>query len=683
MALTYPWFLLGLLAVAIPIAIHLFELRRPQRVLFTNVSFIREVKLVTARQRQLKHLLVLLTRIGFLVSLALMFCQPFLPAPQQAAEQGNQVQVLVDTTPSMQAQSGEEQPNFERAVKEARNLTNAYSGATHFQLVNGPRGPLTAAAYRTATDQLGISGRSAAVNSSLNKVSAAGNRNKGQLFVFSDFQKNSFSMESLAKLGDQQVFLVPVAGQAARNVYVDSVLLDDAFVRTGGDITLRIRLRNGGNVTAPECRVKLFVGDRQAAAYQTVVAAGGDVTTPVRVRLDENALRQCRVELEDYPVTFDNTYYFTLQPSPQIRVLDLATEEPATQRLYRNEPIFAYTWNRPQSVNYPLLTAANLVVVQSLPKIEPGLGERMRQVVARGGTVVIVPPTDAAGRGSYTQLFRELGVGAVQWEPVPAGAPALQDVALPGAQNPFFRDVFAQQSRQVVMPKVAPVLRWSRSGTDVLRLRTGDGYLAGFPSGKGMVYVFSAPFKGGYSDFTSHALFVPVMYRLAMQSARNDQRPAYRLNEGTVTLAVGDATGGEQIFKLVKDSLTFIPSQRLQMAELRFDVPPGMHESGFYQLTRNGRRVTTLAFNFDKQESELAHYSAPELRTLIGPDRPNLHVYDAADQSVAAQYKAERVGTPLWQYCLWAALTCLLAEVLLLRFAGQRTTRPPVVVVAA
>ena len=103
MALTYPWFLLGLVALAIPIAIHLFELRRPKRILFTNVGFIREVKLISARQRKLKHLLVLLARISFIVFLVLMFVQPYIPAPIQNAQDQTSVGVFIDATPSMQA----------------------------------------------------------------------------------------------------------------------------------------------------------------------------------------------------------------------------------------------------------------------------------------------------------------------------------------------------------------------------------------------------------------------------------------------------------------------------------------------------------------------------------------------------------------------------------------------------
>ena len=97
-----------------------------------------------------------------------------------------------------------------------------------------------------------------------------------------------------------------------------------------------------------------------------------------------------------------------------------------------------------------------------------------------------------------------------------------------------------------------------------------------------------------------------------------------------------------------------------------------MQQPGFYRLTRNGQTVTQLAFNNDKRESELAGYTAAELRQLIGPNRPNVQVYEPSQgTTVAARYKAERVGTPLWQYCLWAALACLLAEVLLLRFLGR------------
>ncbi|WP_165963495.1 BatA domain-containing protein [Hymenobacter radiodurans] len=683
MALLSPWFLMGLLAVAIPIVIHFFELRRPQLIHFTNVGFIKEVKLVTARQRKLKHLLVLLARIGFILFLVLMFCQPFIPAAKEDIREGDSVSMLVDTSPSMQAQ-GSDQSLLDRALEEARNLADVYPATTRFHLP--PAGnTLSKAAFQSATEQLTISGQAGGLSTFLVKRERLARDGSGQTFIFSDFQKNDFSSELLSQLDStNKIFLVPTGQQdIVKNVYVDSVVLDDAFVRRGADIILRIRLRNGGQEAVENCQVKLFIGDKQAAVYRTTVGIENPITTPVRVRIDSNELQRCRVEIEDFPVTFDNTYYFTLQPSPQIRIVDLATGEPATQRLYANEVLFSYRKSTPQTINYSELAGANLAIVQQ-PRVDASLRENIKRLVDNGGSVVIVPPALAAGRASYMQLFKELGIGSVQWEPVPTGTPGLKDVSVPSPQNPFFKEVFAARNRQTVMPKVSPVLRWSRSETDILRLADGDGYLASFNSGRGTVYLFSAPFETEYSDFTSHALFVPVMYRLAMESFRNDQNPAYRLNQRTVVVAVPEATdNAEQVFKLTKDSSTFIPVQRLQAGALRFDVPPGMQDAGFYQLTRNGRTVKTLAFNLDKRESDLARYSADELRNMIGNNHPNIQVYDASGgQTVAAQYRAERIGTPLWQYCLWAALACLLVEALLLRFMTRPKLAEPMAVAA-
>ena len=679
MTLTYPWFLLGLISLLIPVAIHLFELRRPQRVLFTNVSFIQEVKLITAKQRKLKHLLLLLSRLAFLFFLVLLFCQPFIPSPNQEKENAGRVGVLLDNSASMQAEGNNNQSLFEQAIEQGRDLTSAYPTTAQFEL-NSSRTALASAAYRAALEQLAISTQSRSVEDELAKYDTQGTGQPKQLFIFSDFQKSTFSSKSLSSIDSaQQVFLVPLAGKQMQNVYVDSVLLDDAFVRANTDLVLRIRLRNGGNQDVANCQGKLFIGDKQAAVFRATVLGGQAVTSTVRIRLENMEQQQCYVTLEDYPVTFDNDYFFTLQAAPKINILGLATtSESDIQRLYSNESLFSYANVSPQRIEYGRLAGATMILLNEVPQLEAGLRDNLRRAVQQGGSLVVVPPTSTTARASYSQLFRDLGLGALQWETAPSGAPVLSDVAMPDLQNPFFRNVFSGRTRQTALARAAPVLRWSRSENTILQLRNGDGYLAQFSSGKGKVFVFAAPFSGGYSDFTSQALFVPVMYRLAMQSYRNDEKPAYRLNQGVVTLTLPENergnTSAEQVLKLTNDSLTFIPTQRIVNNVLQLEIPPGMTAPGFYKLTRDGQTITQLAFNVDKRESELATYSPAELRQLIGPNHPAIQIYDASNgESVAARYRTERVGTPLWRYCLWLALACLLIEVLLLRFMGRQT----------
>lgn len=673
MVFTYPWFLWGLLAVSIPIAIHLFELRRPQRVLFSNVEFIREVKLVTARQRRLKHLLVLATRIGLVAFLVLLFAQPFIPAPEQAAA-GNVVQVLLDNSPSMRQLGANDQPVLEQAIDQATDLPLAFPATARFGLSPGGPNLLGAAAFRRAVEQVQVSGQTGELGRALAQRQQQSRRaGSGPLFVFSDFQKNDFSARSLQLLDStQQVFLVPATVRPTANVFIDSVWLDDGFVRSDTDLALRIRLKNGGQVPAENCPAKLFVGSRQAASFQITVPAGQMVTTQVRLRLSGPQTQQCRVVVDDFPVDFDNTYFFTLQPATQIKVAEVAASE-QFGRLYGNEPLFNYQFTSAQTTDYQKLAEGNLLLLREAPTLTAGLRESLRRAVQQGATLVVVPSAAVASHEAYGQLFRELGLGPVQWQPVPSTGPVLQELALPSSRNPFFRDVFAGVNPTATMPKAAPVLRWARTGTEVLGMRDGESFLAGFSSGAGMVYVFSSPFSTPYSDFAQHPLFVPVLYKLGMQSYRQTQQPAYRLNQAVATVQLpAKQTDKEAVYRLVQDSLSFIPVHRQQGSVLRLEVPPGLRQPGFYELQQAGKTVATLAFNFDKRESDLAGYSAAELRALIGFNRPNIRVYETSgSQTAAAQYKATRVGTPLWQYCIWGALACLLLEALLLRWPRQ------------
>jgi hypothetical protein len=658
-------------------AIHLLQLRRPQRILFTNTGFIREVELTTMRRRKLQELLVLLARVLAIVFLVLLFCQPFIPAADGVGKvTAGAIGVLVDNSSSMQA-AGQMQPQLvQEAVGGAAALGKSYGAGVHFKLVGQRGGSLGVAAYGLAVASQRITGQQrgwgeASVRDALQSEEL------GSLFLFSDFQKNEVGpafWQGIRRSGE--VVLVPQVARPAGNIYIDSVWLNDAFVRVRANVGLHIRLRNGGSEAVADCPVKVLLGGRQVATFRVAVGAGQASETAVQVQLTDTKLALGQVITGDAPVTFDNTYYFTMQPAAAIRILEIG-QVPITQRAYASEPLFTYAFAKPQALNYAALRQANLVLLSEMPQVDAGLREALAGVVRRGGSVVVVPTANPAARTSYHELFRALGVGGEQWVAPAAGVPPRQELAMPSPRDPFFKDVFGAQPRQTIMPQVAPVLRLGQGGADILRLRDGEGYLTQYGNGAGRAYVFAAPFAKEYADFTAHALFVPVLYRLAMLSYHTDQQPAYRLTTGAVALTVSPTASrdarDEASYRLVHDSLTYIPVQRVQNGQLHLEVPADLRTPGFYQLINQGKVVTTLAFNADKRESELAAYSAAELRQLLGANHPNVRVLEGgARPEVIARYGAEQTGQPLWRYCLLVVLTCLLVEALLLRFGRPR-----------
>ncbi len=77
MQFKHPEILYALLLLLIPIIIHLFQLRRFQKVPFTNVAFLKEISVQTRKSSTIKKWLTLLTRLLLLAGIILAFAQPY------------------------------------------------------------------------------------------------------------------------------------------------------------------------------------------------------------------------------------------------------------------------------------------------------------------------------------------------------------------------------------------------------------------------------------------------------------------------------------------------------------------------------------------------------------------------------------------------------------------------------
>ena len=80
-------------------------------------------------------------------------------------------------------------------------------------------------------------------------------------------------------------------------------------------ITIRIRVKNSGNNNISNCNVKFFIGNEQVSVLSINIPAKQTSTFVFNYRLPDTEPKNCRIVLQDFPIEFDNTYYFTLQAS--------------------------------------------------------------------------------------------------------------------------------------------------------------------------------------------------------------------------------------------------------------------------------------------------------------------------------------------------------------------------------
>jgi hypothetical protein len=79
--------------------------------------------------------------------------------------------------------------------------------------------------------------------------------------------------------------------------------------------------------------------------------------------------------------------------------------------------------------------------------------------------------------------------------------------------------------------------------------------------------------------------------------------------------------------------------------------------------------ITSLAFNYNRGESDLACFTAGELESMLGKAHLDAFSVMKTGQKPLNEVIAQiNSGTQLWRYFIWFALLMLLTEILLIRF---------------
>ncbi|GAB3197505.1 hypothetical protein GCM10027293_12240 [Pontibacter aydingkolensis] len=548
-------------------------------------------------------------------------------------------------------------------VERAKSIVNLFPATTAFSVISGKHygrsRPLNATDAKINLEELDYAASDfPSITSALFKPS--------HVFILSDYQKQSFNPSALQRYDSlTQVHVVPIASAGNSNVAIDSVYLEDEFIRSNSDNLLHVKIRNTGSVSLDDVPVKLFVQNSQVAALSIDLPAQQTTEAVLNFTIRDNLSQQAYIQVDDFPVDFDNTYYFTLSPSSSIIISEITENKTSPlQRLFSSEPIFKFNTYTSGNLDYAKIAASDVVILNSLNDLSASLAATIANYIKAGGTVMLSPGASPAKNG-YSNLFQALNISANF-----SGASNQSTktvLTAPDPNNPFFKSIFSGYDAKMTMPVANRQLVWSKSSEDILKFRGGAPYLSRFDRGNGRVYLMAAPLLEEYNGLVNHALFVPVMYKLAISGYKQEQALAYTLQDGTIRIPLKSTTAKEGVYELQQDSVSFIPEQQVRGGSLYFNIPAEMNKAGFYTLKLQNQDLATLAFNYSKSESQLDQYTPDELRALIG-DRNNVHVYNYGDAfSVKGEFEKRYFGVKLWKYCLILCLFFLMAEIALIR----------------
>ncbi len=651
----FPQFLWALSALSIPIIIHLFNFRRTTRILFSNTRFLQQVRQETTQKRKLKQYLVLASRLLFLLFLVLAFAQPFLPAKEQMTP-GREVAIYLDNSYSMLSQVAAKTRALDAGIRFSQEVVSLFPLDTRYKLITNDFAPFSNS-FKTKSEILDLLAqvRLSPVSRSFNEISQRIGGADQEIFWISDFQKSTSGEISSTSADSLQSWrLVPIALEGGSNVLVDSAYLEDPFIVGGQRNTLNVRVRNVGTKAREGLVVKLIINDVQSGTASVNLESNSSALAKFDLAQGLKGWNRAVVSFTDFPVSFDNEFYATLNYSEKIRIVEVRSGNSFIEKVFGNASLFAFRSFEPGNVDMGVLSQADLVILNNIDNPDASLVQTLRNYQQGTGTVLIIP----SAKSNLTS-YQTLTAGLVLTK---KESLEMSELDKPDFQNPFFENVFEEKTASMAMPHIRPVLDWGTDRSALLKFKDGRPFLSRVKN----TFVLSAPLDSKFSDFQSHGIFVPVMYRIAASSHRVSQKPYYMLSESTIILTA-DSLDSETPVRLTGKQ-EVVPAQRKNSDKLVLEIPKFSIDPGFYYAITQQDTIGLVAFDLDKKESLLEQWTGEEVKTMLGGGR-NISLFDAAATgSFADEIKERYLGTALWKYALIMALAFLLAEVLLIRF---------------
>ena len=675
-----PIFLLGILAAAVPLIIHLWRRHQAKTVDFSSLMFLLAAYRQNVRRIQLKHLLILLLRVLIIILIALALARPLLK--NRFAFAGGRTKtsavIILDNSYSMGYQ-GIQGGRFEVAKGMALEIVQSLQrgDSASVILMSDIPDPLFPKLtkdlnqVREAVRRSQISYRATLVPPSLemaHDILEASNDPNKEIYLISDFNRNGWARwNRVPNRSGARIFLLPLDDEVTDNISIEEVQASSQLIGLGLPIELGVAIGNYSDAPVADTTLTLFIDERKRRSISPQAGAGESVTLTFTHQFESPGTHTGYLELTADRLPIDNRRYFVLDAYGQIRVLCVGAQtmylalalNPSVQGQPNTGSSFLPATASLEALENLTLTEYDILILADVPAFSARVQQQL-QAFMRAGKSVIYFVGDDVDTTSYNTF--------ADWLPADVGQPITWQppVTLSNykADSPIFEVFKGEDFAGQYAPQFyrGLGLKPAEDAKIVAQLSDGTPFLVERPIDRGIALLFnvSAAQLDDASSLLVNQNFLPllqqaVLYTKATQSAHQRNlivgKPYtvnYRWSGVTTTqiTRLGDTTHSSETLSLTEDgSLTF----------------SGTDAPGIYQVEGQGRDTLLqdfFAVNVDATESELQPLPIQEAVERIGAQTEVISESEALERTL----NTYRVGVEIWSELLLIALILMLIE---------------------
>lgn len=655
--------LFGLFALAIPIIIHLFNFRRHKIVYFSNTATLKTIEQENAKTKKLKYIISLIMRMLFIAGLVLAFAYPYNPEQKLKVDDvDNLVAVYIDNSMSMHSQSSEISL-IEDARASARKIVSNISPSQRFVLLTNSRQPdneypMNHDEMLMSIDAMQTEASPMSFNNLYENLQMIMKRNgfkSASLFMYSDFQDNMMIVDGLVADSAIQLVAMPLKSDYQQNTYIDTVWLSSPILQKGlaNEINVRVVNESGKDINGLPVNFEI---DGKSVAFNTIdVPANGKNEVAMQFVLHDSGENNATVSINDYPITFDDTYNFVLNVRPIIKIVELSAGigDLSIKTLFSDDSLFDYQVMNPYRIDQQYLSDCQMVVVDG----DASLNETMWQTIidfANNGGSVVVFPSEVSDNSNLSD--DTLSISTIS------------------SHHEFFSDIFVNIPNNADLPRVYKHVqidkkRFSNTLT-LISLQNGTSFFTLSKIGGGNVFSFASQLGKDWTNFADNALFVPIMYKVAMLGGQMG-RLSYTLGVDKDIL-INDLTAfsdGDVRIRDAQGSFEMIPIVEMRNNRALIRLYDELPSAGFYTVNKGDEVIETTAWNDSRKESKMKFLDREEVDKLLKDKGLNVLAVMKADEIHSNDMMEMMVRrSMLWKSFIILALISLLIEILVLRF---------------
>lgn len=622
-------------ATILPLLIWLLAKKKPKRIVFSTLRFIKASQEQEKKRTRLKNIILLIIRMLIILLVALAVARPLFQSKHLKPSRQHPptaLAILLDTSFSMDYVH-EARSNLDRAkaaIGQINSLCNAQDrlilvtsddswNRLHAQIYAGkiPSDILDKIAVTYSPLDLGAMLQLA--DEKLRDTQLA-NR---ELYLLTDAQKQDYP-----SIKEQTLYVVDVSeGKEFENLSCQGARVLPQLVEKSRRQSLEFQLGNHGKQDRNDVLVKVVLGGAKVAEKFVDLPAQQNVNQTIAIDLQKDGWQSGYVEVMDDRLPPDNRSYFSFPFTANPRIAVVSARQSLPEYLQTLLQVYAGPQGKISLLDSRQISLATQNEYQTFVFYAPGaLSPKLREFIAalqkngRGALFCL----DSALTSDYKNLLGStFGLSITSWQTQPKSISYIN-------KHHFITSLMADKNlRNKVITDY-----WKVSGSGAAIL-LGSG-AEPFALAKDNLVLWSFDPASLGSTFFLDAAFAVFAYR--------------SLEFVSTAIAAGES---HQIGEVLSAQSIVLPDGKaIQLTNRSYKLT----QPGIYTLRQNDSDSTVIAVDYPRQESTWERMDYSSLK--------NTKLLDGKWQNTLFH---TRLGHDLWKWLLGAALALFFLEIILVK----------------